>query len=50
MIYRNRQQFGAGTLRSRIENAMGAVVFAATSLFFVSGAIGLFLKDTQLLA
>lgn len=50
MIYRNRQQFGAETLRSKIENALGGVVFVATSLFFVSGAIGLFLKDAPFLA
>ena len=42
MIYRNRQQFGGETLRGRIENALGALMFAATSLFFVGGAVGLF--------
>ncbi len=50
MIYRSRQQFGAETLRGRIENALGGLMFAATSLFFVGSAIGLFLKDTQIIA
>ena len=54
MIHRNipttRKQFGVSSLRTRIENAIGGVIFAATSLFFVGGAIALFLKDAPLVA
>ena len=35
---------------SRIENALGGLVFAATSLFFLGGGIGLFVMDARILA
>jgi len=46
----SRQQFGAGSLRRKIDESVAGVVFVASALFYVGGTLAMFLKSAPMVA